>query len=250
MDSKRSSKQVISSRFAEAGIAILHGDVLPSEACCIESCASLIREAASELAGEGYRKLLASHIEGRGPETLQFFESLGFQRRQEMYLFETDLRKREAPSSVAPPRGIAVLPFPHIRLEAIHEAIQKAFAENPVGLSTSEWEEYISDSTFLNSCSFFASAGTETVSILMARNEEPGVAHFAYLGTVPEWRRQGLGLLLTKNSLYAASKADFCRATALSGDPDNTAIIRLLEKVRFHYAYSKWNMRLDLRANR
>lgn len=245
MDSKRDSEQVISSRYEEAGLAILNRDILLSE-----SCASLIREAASELARGGYKRLLAAHIDGRTPETLQLLESLGFQRRQEMYFFETDLGKVEAPSSREPSGGIAVFPFPHTRLEALHEAFEKAFAENPVGFSASELEEYISDKVFLNSCSFFASTGTETVSILMARNDEPGVAYLAYLGTIPEWQRQGLGLLLTKDFLYAASKAGFCKATAQVGDPDNTAVIKLLEKAEFQYAYSQWNMRLDLRANR
>ena len=249
MDPERDWEQLISCRHEKAGIAILDRDVLYSKMCRMESCAALIREAASELAHEGYRKLVTAPVEIRVPETLQFFESLGFRKRDETYLFEANFGEAAVSLSMVPPKGITVSTFHHIRLETLHEVIRKAFVEDPVGFSRTGLDEYVSDKYFLKSCSFLASANGEAVSFVMARNRGPRVAYLAYLGTVPQWRRRGIGLLLLKASLYAASKAGFCKVIGDQVRPDNVAIIKLLEKAGFHLACSQWNMSLELRSD-
>ena len=249
MDPEQDWEQLISCRHEKAGIVILNRDVLHSKICCTESCAALIREAASELAHEGYKKLVTSPVEIRVPETLQFFESLGFRKRDETYLFEANFGEAAVSLSMVPPKGITVSTFHHIRLETLYEMIRKAFVEDPVGFSKTGLDEYVSDKDFLKSCSFFASTNGKAVSFVMARNRGSRVAYLAYLGTVPQWQRQGIGLLLLKTSLHAASKAGFREAIGDQVDPDNVAIIKLLEKAGFHRACSQWNMSLELRSD-
>ena len=100
--------------------------------------------------------------------------------------------------------------------------------------------------SFLGHASFFAGREDEVIGFTLVRATSCQAAYVAYQGTVPEWRRRGVGSYLLWRSVAAVTELGFLKLVGDQVFADNTAVIRVLRKCRFEEVAKQLNMSLDL----
>lgn len=151
-----------------------------------------------------------------------------------------------APVPTPPPvaEDISIVPWSDDLDRGAWTVSNASFADH-WGSAEHTWEEwrasYADDSdAFLPDHSFLAVAGGDVVAICLCENDpeeidRTGVREFyvGRVGTVPPWRRRGLGTALILHSLAAATRDGYERA-ALSVDEDSqTNATAIYERIGF-----------------
>ena len=137
-----------------------------------------------------------------------------------------------------------VLDLTGVDLEQLHSALEMAFSDNPAGLTLEDLEEIVHDDWFLRNASFYVSvlAGIVSFTMVSSNGKHPCVL---YLGTIPQYRRQGLARLLLVKSMKSLQIMGFEEVQAHVA-PGNSSMIKLLEKLHFGLISSLFNMSLRL----
>ncbi|MEV0200371.1 GNAT family N-acetyltransferase [Nonomuraea sp. NPDC050691] len=145
----------------------------------------------------GRSRRLRVETESLTREAHELFLSRGFERT-----FAEDVHRRDLTRPLPPaplPAGVRTEEWTAGTLDAFHAAYQGSFADRPgfPGWSRDEWIAWLVDDTFLPGCSLVARAGDGTPVGFVACAE----GFLIQVGSVPEWRRRGLGAALATLAL-------------------------------------------------
>ena len=206
----------------------------------------LMRDLSLGLATEGYRVIVAPpNIDERNQAAIGFFKSLGFQEKLTMLVFKKEFSSDKSALGREPVHShFHVLDFTGVDFEQLHSALEMAFSDNPAGLTLEDLEEIVHDDWFLRTASFYVSVLARIVSFTMvsSNGNHPCVL---YLGTVPQYRRQGLAKLLLAKSMKSLHTMGFEEVQA-HVVPSNSSMINLLKKLHFGLISSRFNVSLRL----
>jgi len=206
----------------------------------------VIKQIMEKLYEQGYKKLNAPlHLDGRDADLIRFFEELGFRKWLEMYAFERDLREPlSALGKILDPH-IEIVDMATVSVDELFKAFNDAFTASIAQQSPMTKEALVSrmrDESFLSRASLQASICGRIVSFVLMSARTNTIADLDYQGTVPEYRRRGLGLHLLSRSLLILRGMGFHKLMVEQVLPQSNAEILLLQKADIKFSHSQYNM--------
>lgn len=236
--------------FPEQGVGVLNGAFIndPNLRCTSKGM-DVIKRIMEKLSKQGFKKLNAPpHLDGRDTDLIRFFEELGFRKWLEMYAFERNLQEPLPTLSKIPNLQIEVMDMATVSVDELFKALNDAFMASITQQSPMTKEELtsrIEGEKFLKQASLQASIRGRIVSFVLMSARSDTIADLDYQGTVPEYRRKGLGLHLLSRSLLILRNMRFQKLIVEQVLPQSNAEILLLQKADFRFSHSQFNMSMD-----
>ncbi|GAA3228361.1 GNAT family N-acetyltransferase [Actinocorallia longicatena] len=142
----------------------------------------------------------------------RLYERLGF--TVERFFFEMTA-PTASPAVPRPVEDLRVVPYAPDRERAVHAAHLAAFHDS-WGHQPRSFEAWaamtVRAGTFLPGLARLALAGDEVVGHLLPYSDAPRTVYLGELGTVPAWRRRGVGRALLAAFLPAAGRSGYAEA--------------------------------------
>jgi len=222
--------------YPEYAIAAFSAECLRRPTTTPKELEELLGNAIAERAREGYGRLSTPILTSTSDEALiALFGQLGFTPRCCGFVFECDLvRARQVEVRAQPllPAGIEARDLGGLPSDAVSDAFAQCFpgedAQATVGL-------LLGSGSFLPWASSCATAGDRVVAFTMVSARTSAEAYLWYQGTVPEWRRRGVGRYLVRRTIEALHKRGFTWLVADQVTAGNDGEIRLLTTCGFRH---------------